>query len=376
MAKRWLTRDIQLFSGHPQAENFADISTIYPVRVVPRSKQPQPLPRAQVIALPRVYEFGGDTRSTSTFLEETETHGLLVLSDGAIVHERYITPLNPDAMWPCWSVTKSFVGTLIGMAIDRGLIGGIDDIVSDLAPELVGSAYDGVALHDVLTMSSGARWYENYADPNSDTRRHGLVHATGGSLDRFAATLPREWAPGTRLRYNSIDTNVLGLVLRCATKTGLATLLSDWLWTALGAENDALFIVDGDGNEWAAAGLICHLRDRARLGLLYANNGIWRGEQLVPQPWIDAAISPSAKHLTGEHSAAAPFGYGYQWWLHDGAASAIGIYNQYVWIDPTRRIVIAKASANSSYGRSYDEAGYRDQEHMAFFAAIAKHCLQ
>lgn len=188
--------------------------------------------------------------------------------------------------------------------------------------------------------------------------------------------MPREWDPGTRLRYNSIDTNVLGLVLRRAAKTGLTTLLREWLWEPLGAQNDALFIIDGEGCEWAGAGLICTLRDRARLGQLYASNGRWRGEQIVPPSWIDAATTPSAKHLTGEHSAAAPFGYGYQWWLHYGAASAIGIYNQYVWIDPTRRIVIAKASANRNYGRSYNEAGYRDQEHMAFFAAVARHCIE
>ncbi len=338
MAKRWLTRDIHLFSGRPQAENFADIATIYPVRVVPRAKQPQPLPTGTIVPLPGSYNFAGEAWSAAAFLEDTQTTGLLVLRDDTIVHERYTAPLGPHAMWPCWSVTKSFVGTLIGMAIARGLISGVDALVSDLAPLLAGSGYDGVALRDVLTMSSGARWYENYADPQSDTRRHGQVHATGGSLDAFAATLPREWPPGTRLRYNSIDTNVLGLILRRAARQGLAALLHDWLWEPLGMENDAFFIIDGEGSEWAGAGLICTLRDRARLGLLYASSGAWRGEQIVPTSWIANATSAVAPHLACETSAAVPFGYGYQWWLHGGAASAIGIYNQYDILASMRRI--------------------------------------
>jgi CubicO group peptidase (beta-lactamase class C family) len=376
MAKRWLTRDIELFTGRTQIRNFRDIAAIYPVRVVQRSNKPHALPIGELTPLPQTHDFSGVQRSTAAFLEDTETTGLLVLKDGEIVHERYTAPLAPEMPWPCWSVTKSFVGTLIGMAIESALISGIDAIVSDLAPQLRGSGYDGVALRDVLTMSSGARWYENYADSHSDSRRHGQVHATGGSLDAFAATLPREWVPGTRLRYNSIDTNVLGLVLRRTTRQRLAVLLHDWLWEPLGMEHDACFMIDGEGAEWAGAGLICTLRDRARLGLLYSNGGMWRGQQIVPAWWIADAISATAPHLTCESSAAAPFGYGYHWWLHDGAAAAIGIYNQYVFVDPTRRIVIAKASANRNYGRSFDESGYRDREHMAFFAAIARRCLE
>jgi CubicO group peptidase (beta-lactamase class C family) len=375
MTKSWLTRDIRLFSGRDQTANFAQIAALYPVRVVLRSQRPSALPTGVSIALPATYDFAGETRATAILLEDTETAGLLVLRDGAIVHERYTTPLDAGALWPCWSVTKSFVSALVGIAIARGLIAGVDVLVSDIAPEFAGSAYDGAALRDVLTMSSGARWYENYADPESDTRRHGAVHATGGSLDAFAATLPREWVPGTRLRYNSIDTNVLGLVLRRTAKKGLATLLRSWLWDYLGAEHDAYFMIDGDGAEWAGAGLVCTLRDRARLGLLYANRGAWKGAQIVPHAWVDGSTVAGAPHLACETSAATPFGYGYQWWLHGGAFCAIGIYNQYVWVDPTRRIVIAKASANRNFGQSFNEAGYRDQEHMALFAAIAARCL-
>lgn len=377
MTKRWAARDIGLFTGAPQAENFRDMIGAYPVRAVRRSPSASPLVAGAAQDLPKTYAFGGQELPTAAFLEETDTQGLLVLQDGQVVHEAYGPFASPTSPWPCWSVTKTFLGALIGIAIERELIPGVRAVVSDLAPKLAGSGYDGVSLLDVLTMSSGARWSEDYGDPNSETRRHGTVLARGGSLDDFAASLPREWAPGTRLRYNTCDTNVLGLVLREVTRRPLAELLSEWLWRPLQTESEAFFIVDGEGHEWAGAGLVCTLRERARLGLLFANAGVWAGQRLISEQWVRSATVASADHLTCEHSSAAPFGYGYQCWLHGGACMAIGIYNQYVWVDASRRIVIAKMSANPNFGRGsgYSESGYRDQEHMALFEEIAARLL-
>jgi len=375
MTKRWLTHDLQLFSGKPQADNFRNFIAVYPVRVVCRSRSPRTLARAAQSALPESYDFAGEVRRVDAFFADTETTGLVVLRDDAVVQTWFREPLARNIAWPCWSITKSFVSTLIGIAIDKGYIAGVDVRVSDIAPQLSGSSYDGVRLFDVLTMSSGARWYENYSDPASDTRRHGLVHATGGSLDAFSATLPREWEPGVRMRYNSIDTNVLGQVLRRSTKRGLATLMHDWLWEPLHCEHDGYFAIDGEGAEWAGAGFICTLEDRARLGALFCGSGEWEGTRIVSEAWVRSATSANAPHLTCSACAASPFGYGFQWWLHGDAFCAIGIYNQYVWVDPARRVVIAKASANRNFGRSYDEAGYRDQEHMALFEAIARSVL-
>jgi len=323
--------------------------------------------------LPSTFAFGGLERSTAGFLAETDTQGLLVLRDGRVVHEVYGPFASASAPWPCWSVTKTFVGALIGIAIERGLIAGLHVAVSDLAPRLAGSGYDGVSLLDVITMSSGTKWSEDYGDPNSETRRHGLELARGRSLDDFTASLPREWSPGALLRYNTCDTNVLGLVLREVTRRPLAEILGEWLWRPLGAESEAFFIVDREGAEWAGAGLLCTLRDRARLGLLLAGGGAWREHRLLSEAWVRSATSPADEHLTCARSSAAPFGYGYQCWLHGEAFTAIGIYNQYVWVDPSRRIVIAKMSANPSFARGsgYSEAGYRDQEHMALFGEIA-----
>jgi CubicO group peptidase (beta-lactamase class C family) len=150
------------------------------------------------------------------------------------------------------------------------------------------------------------------------------------------------------------------------------------LWSPLGAECDAFWIVEGDGREWAAAGLNATLRDTARLGVLYAQEGVWAGERLVPAEWIRASRSADAPHLVPGYRerSASPFGYGYQWWLPDdsGAFCGMGIYNQFVYIDPQREVVIAKFSANRDYGSSSALDSFREREHFAFFRAICRRC--
>ncbi|HTU63225.1 MAG TPA: serine hydrolase, partial [Polyangiales bacterium] len=136
--------------------------------------------------------------------------------------------------------------------------------------------------------------------------------------------------------------------------------------------------LEGDGREWAAAGLSASLRDTAKLGILYAQAGAWRGEQLLPKDWVRAAISAAAPHLTPgvRAGSASPLGYGYQWWLPDasGAFCAMGVYNQFVYVDPARELVIAKFSANRSYALQSDARYFREPEHFAFFRAVAARC--
>ena len=143
-----------------------------------------------------------------------ETTGLIVVRDDRVAFERYWLGNDATTQSIAWSVSKSFVSALIGIAVGEGAIASVEDPVTRYAPELAGGAYDGVRLKDVLQMSSGARWNEDYSDPNSDIDAYGRVMSGGGSLDAFAAGPVRERPPGTFNRYNSTDTHVLGLVLR------------------------------------------------------------------------------------------------------------------------------------------------------------------
>lgn len=363
-----------MFRGVDEARNFADMRSIFPVRVV-RTAGPRLLPHAvHPIELPESYRYEGATRRTQDLLDETDTSGLLVLRDGEVVHERYALGSGPDTRWISWSVAKSFVSALVGIAVDEGRIRSIEEPITRYVPELAGSAYDGVAIRDVLQMSSGAAWNEDYGALDSDITRFGFAMAFGGSMDAFAATLVREHEPGTYNRYNSIDTQVLGMLLVRATGRSLAALLEEKLWQPLHMEHDAYWLLDDAGMELALGGLNATLRDYARFGELYRNQGRFEGRQLVPASWARASVRADAPHLQPGENPQSEWilGYGYQWWLpgvEPGEFSAIGVYNQFIYVSPRHGVVIAKTSANRHYGR--DETTDRELETLAFFRAVA-----
>ncbi|HWF76926.1 MAG TPA: serine hydrolase [Caulobacteraceae bacterium] len=371
----WLTHNPALFRGGPQVENFRSMSTIYPVRVIRRAPKPSPLPAGEPFQAPERFSYEGRTLDTAQFLAEMETTGLIAIRDGRVVFEDYWLGNDASCQTIGWSVTKSFVSALVGIAIGEGAIGSVEDPVTRYAPSLAGSGYDGVRLKDVLQMSSGVRWNEDYSDPNSDVGALGREMVSGGSLDAFAARCVRGCAPGTFNRYNSIDTHVLGMVVRGATGQTLSDYLHDKLWAPLGMEADGFMVVDATGAEMAMGGLNAVLRDYARLGCCYLNGGAWNGAQVVPASWVRASVTPDAPHLRPgpRPNAALPMGYGYQWWVPDdsGAFCAIGVYNQFVWVDPATRTVVAKSSAFHRYGSSPAIEDYRVGDHFAFFAAIA-----
>jgi CubicO group peptidase (beta-lactamase class C family) len=375
MPTQWTTRNTHLFSGIEQVLNFRSMGTIYPVRVVRRSSRPSHFERGTAIELPKTFAFNGASLDTRRFLEEVETTGMVILKRGKVVFEEYGLGNDATTQSISWSVVKSFVSALVGIAVGEGAIASVEDPVTKYAPELAGSAYDGVRLKDVLQMSSGARWNEDYSDRESDINRFGRMLVEGTSLDAFAASIGPEHKPGTYNRYNSTDTHVLGMVVRKATGRSLSEYLHEKLWEPLGMEADAFFIVDNCGAEMAAGGLNAVLRDYARLGQLYLKNGNWNGKQIVPAAWVHDSVTPDAPHLMPgpRPSALLPWGYGYQWWVPDntGAYSAIGIYNQFVFVHPGAEVVIAKTSAFRDYAQSLAPEHYRTADHFALFHAIA-----
>ena len=251
----------------------------------------------------------------------------------------------------------------------------IQQPVSDYAPSLRGTGYEGVSIKDVLQMSSGIRFNEDYGDFFSDINRMGRAIAFNTSLDEFVGSLRRERTPGTFHHYISTDTQVLGMVLRGATNETLASYLQSRIWQRIGMESDAYWMIDCNGMELAFGGLNATLRDYARFGQLYLNGGEWSGKQIVPLAWIRASITPDAPHLQpGDNPASSSvLGYGYQWWIPpqpDGDYLAIGIYNQFIYVHPGHKLVIAKSSAYPSYNLDGDE---KELETIAIFRAIATH---
>ncbi len=362
-----------MFTGVEQYETFNRLAGIFPYRVIRASSSPYSFPRDETIELPDSYFFDGQRRDTQTFLEDTDTAALLVLSDGAVVYERYWLTGGPDVHWASWSVGKSFVSALVGIALQEGFIDSIEEAVTDYVPELAGSAYDGVRIKDLLQMSSGARWDEDYSDPESDIMRFARTWGVGGSFNEFTATLVRERQPGSYNYYNSMDTQALGMLLAAATGQGLSAYAGKKLWEPLGMEADAYWITDDQGMELAAGGLQVIARDYARFGQLYLDRGNWRGRQIVPEAWVHDSVTPDAPHVMPGLDPEFTIGYAYQWWIPEGSEgefSAIGVYNQFIYVNPAKRLVIVKLSANSDYGLTDDDSSWRELESIELFRAI------
>ena len=323
-------------------------------------------------ALPESFRYRDRSLDTEDFLDELVTTGLLVLRGDTILFERYAHGHTPAGHHIAWSVTKSFVSALFGIAVSEGHIPDIQVPVTDYLPELSGSGYDGVPIKDVLQMSSGVGFNEDYGDPFSDINRMGPSMAVGSLLD-FAAGLERARPPGTLQHYVSVDTQVLGSILVRATGQDLTTYASEKLWRPLGMEFDAVWLVDGTGMEWAFGGLNVSLRDFARLGWLYMNGGRRNGRQIVPEAWVRASVTPDAPHLLPgpKPGSSNEMGYGYQWWIPaepHGDFMALGVYGQTIYVDPSNRLVIVKNSVDRDFQKNGFENG---QIAVALWRAIA-----
>jgi CubicO group peptidase (beta-lactamase class C family) len=365
-----------MFDGTPQHDVFPVLHDILPFVTMDPGPEPYPTPIGTLVDLPTHFDHNGP-QNTNDFLTSTDTVALLVLRDGSICHEHYALTGGPAVQWISWSVAKSFISALVGIAIAEGHISSVDDSMTDYITGIEGSAYNGVRIKDVLQMSSGARWNEDYNDPTSDIARLTAAMSGTSTFTRLVAEMVPENPPGTLCRYNSGDTQALGALLVSATGRTIVDYMHEKLFVPLGMEATGYWLTDGEDMEMAYGGLMLTARDFAKLGELYRLDGAWHGKQLVPVDWVRDSVIPDGTHLTAEANlanAGANFGYGYQWWLgpdERGDYSAIGVYNQFVYVDPHTDVVIVKLSANREYGTTTDESSYREAESMAFFRAIA-----
>lgn len=363
-----------LFSERDHVEDFRSLDTVFPVRQIRRAGPVFTFERNPG-SLPETFASDGKTRSVAEFIEDTDTTGLLVIKDDRIVFEEYYLGNTAASRCISWSVAKSFVSALVGIAVAEGRIDSIMDPVMKYVPELRGSGYDGVPIKHILQMSSGVRWDEHYGDFNSDINRMGRALALGKSLNEFCTTLVPELEPGTFNRYVSMDTQVLGMMLVRVTDQTLSSYLEEKIWQRIGMESDAYWLLDDAGMELAMGGLNVTLRDYARFGRLYLREGNWEGEQILPADWVHASVTPDAPHLMpGAHDLTDwPIGYGYQWWIPerpDGAFMAIGVFNEFIYVYPEEHLVIAKTSAFRRYTTEDLES---ELAHVDFFRAVADH---
>ena len=287
--------------------------------------------------------------AVNDWIKARNVTSLIVLKDGQIAYENYFLGTDADDRRISWSVAKSFLSALVGILLADGTIASIDDPVIKYAPLLKGSAYEAATLRNVLQMSSGVTFDEDYLDKSSDINRMGREIALGGSLDDFAAGLKDSFAkPGTVMQYVSIDTHVISMVVRGATGRSVMDLISEKIVTPLGFEKQPYYITDGEGVAFALGGLNLTTRDYARFGLMVAQDGHYGGQQVVPKAWLRASTRVSAKTKPGYRK------YGYQWWIPakgatEGEFFAHGIYGQYIYINRPLGVVIASNAADRGF---------------------------
>jgi len=359
---------MSLFDQDVIVQNFQNMEDAYNTSSFPASTNPKTNPIDLSYQPPEFYLNGSTKKNTKTFLNYTRTTGLLITHNDTIVYESYDNDLQPDETHISWSVSKSLIATLIGIAVEKDMFS-IDEPVTKYLPKFKNTGYDNVIIKDILQMSTGVGFNENYADFNSDINKFGRAFATGTSLEDFSKTLERESEPGTVCHYVSINTQILGLLLAEVTGRSITDLTHEWLWQPMGAEYPANWIVDNTGFEVVLGGLNATLRDFSKLGLLYLHNGNYNGHQIISPEWISDATTPDAPHLMPDVSARS-LGYGYQWWIppNDGGAFfAHGIYNQFIYIQPDKNLVITKLSANHHFKT---EGSATVTDHLALFKAI------
>ncbi len=319
-----------------QVTGYRAIDRIYNTRQVEAGDQPYPLTLKFDDFSAFRYRHDGLSRTLDEYMESQRIAGLIAVRDGRVRLERYGLGNNADNRWISFSIAKSVVSMLIGAAVQDGYIESLDDLVVDYLPRLRGGVYDEVSIRHILQMSSGVVWNEDYADPESDT-----AQAPGGgmALLRYMRGLPRSAPPGVQFNYNTGETSIAGSVLRAAIGNNLTTYLSYKIWRPFGMEADASWLIDQPGgHEYGGCCINATLRDYARIGLFALSDGVipGTGRRVLPPGWMRQSVTPSPAYP----------GYGYYWWLMgEGVYAGLGIFGQMIWVDPTRKIVIAQHAA-------------------------------
>ncbi|GLQ34493.1 hypothetical protein GCM10007939_07760 [Amylibacter marinus] len=340
------------------------------------AKTPSPLPHDPKPLITQ-YIFQGKTTTLADYKREKNLTALLVLKDNKIAHEEYLQGTGPDDLRISWSMAKSVISLLLGALIDKGEIprDALDYQIADHVPLLRGSGYDGASLRNILQMSSGVDFNEDYLDYHSDINKMGRVLAMGGSMDAFAAQLKNATPPGKYMNYVSVDTHVIGMMIRALTGEDISRLTIEHIFTPLGLEKDPVFITDSLGEPFILGGLNMTTRDYARIALMVLNGGNWNGQQIVSPEWLALSTCQSAPPVTPEKRDIPEgwLGYGMQWWLPQdpvgGEIYGIGIYGQYLYINPMYNVVIAQNAGDIDFKHGQ---GIVEHETLAMMRQMAE----
>lgn len=341
-----------------QLDIFAHIEDTYATTTAKRGPKVRELPSSPQPLAPRVTWRGKNyADDLATFMVDARMTGVLAVQRGEIVLERYALGRTKDDRWTSFSVGKSITSLLLGAALQDGSIGSLADPVTKYIPQLAGSGYDGVTVRQLITMTSGVKWNEDYADPNSDVAASSFWPGEPGfnPLVSYMRRLPRAAEPGTVFSYKTGETDMAGILVAYATGRGLADYLSEKIWAPFGMEQDAVWIVDGGSIERGGCCISMTLRDYARVGLFTLSGGMVEGKRVISEAYLREAT-------TNQLLPPASGSYGYFWWIGpDDNYSARGIFGQMIHIDPSRELIVV---VNAAFPSALSD------EHVAALTAV------
>ncbi|MGB6037108.1 MAG: serine hydrolase [Cryomorphaceae bacterium] len=317
--------------------NFADINDHkkFQNRAIATSEQAWTFEMQDTLKPPKSLTVNGEDVAWREFLKEYKTVAFLLVKNDTILIEDYLYDYDEASIVPSFSMAKSVISILIGIAIDEGYIGSVQDPVTKYLPELKDAGFDKVTLEHLLQMTSGLDFNESYVNPFGDAATFYYGRNLTKSVDRLK--LDRE--PGEDFNYVSGDTQVLTNILSKALgDQTVSGYLEEKLWKPMGMEYDASWSLDKkEGLEKGFCCLNARARDFAKIGRLYMNKGNWNGQQIVPESWVET----STRVDSSDGSAAF---YQYQWWIRSGGNDfyANGILGQYIYVNPELNIVAVR----------------------------------
>lgn len=360
-----LYRSLQSFKDENLAYTFQHTPEIQPTVTIRRSATPFEFSKEENIALADGFQFEGSFYPTEPFLQDTKTSALLVIQDDVIRYENYFFGGDEATVFSSNSMGKSFVSALMGFAVADGFIDSVNDPLGKYIPEFVGTDLENIPIKACLQMASGIDFNED-TDMNSFSMRTLMGTPAMEVIAGYGVQEP----PFTYRRYLSINTEILGQVIKNATGKGLGEYMEEKLWTRIGSAHDAYWTLN-NGTELANGGLSISLRDYARFARLYLHEGNWNGEQLLPRDWIRDSLDISADYSKpgANNDGYNAIGYGYQWWVPEGDQGefmAIGVYGQFLYVNPEQNVIIVKVNADPDF-----MAEHYELKHVEFFRAIA-----
>lgn len=363
---KMLYTSLHSFKNENLAHTFQHTPEIQPTKKISAGENPFFFLKEDNAILTEGFQYDNVFYATEEFMEDTRTSAMLVIENDVIKYEKYFFGGEESSLFSSNSMGKSFVSALMGIAVAEGYVNSVEDPIGMYIPEFVGTELENIPIRACLKMASGI-------DFNEDKDMSGFSIRTlmGTPAMKVISQYGVQEEPYTYRRYLSINTEILGQVITNATGRSLAEYMEEKLWKRIGAAHDAYWTLS-NGTELAMGGLSVSLRDYARFARLYLNGGSYNGVQVLEKEWVQDSMDIQEEYAKpgANHDAYNAIGYGYQWWIPEGSQGefmAIGVYGQWIYVNPAKQVIIVKTSADPDF----TEPGY-ELKHVEFFRAIAE----